>query len=213
MKSLLLSLALLAFFLTPAQAADDGLYDPVAPAGSAFVRVINTGLERSAVEPEIRGKKYDEVEYGAIGPYVPVPAGKAPVAIGTLGKDIEVAEGGFYSLAVRGNDVIVFKDAALTDPAKALVTLYNLTGRDGLALKTADDKKIEIVPPVVSKKSGERPINPLPVKMAVFDGEQATPVPADATLKRGAVTNILVREGDGDNLNVTAFFSVTDTTQ
>lgn len=212
MKKVLLALAVMAFSF-PAMAQDEALYDPVAPEGSAFVRFINDGDKAEALKPAIGGKTYKETPFGEAGPYVPVKGGEAAdLSLGGATAKETLEKGAYYTVLLKGGALSVLKDEALANPAKAEIAFYNLTGKDGLALKTADGKT-EVVAPVASGKAGYREINGVTVPVAVYSGaDKAAELAAPLDLKRGEATTVIVRETD-KGLEAVAAQAKTDTTQ
>ena len=75
---MILALALLvAPSLAFADNQDEGLYDPVAPAGSAFVRFISVdpSMKDGDDSPTVNGKEYDGVPFATVSPYFVIPKG------------------------------------------------------------------------------------------------------------------------------------------
>ncbi len=206
----LLAFVVVAFGAGQSRAQDEGLYDPVAPEGSAFVRLINAGTADQAAKPEIRGKAYNEVGHNKAGAYVPVKEGQADIAVGAAKASETLESGAYYTAVLKGETLTVLKDEALKDQSKAIIGFYNLTGKK-LSLKTADGK-IEVVPAVEPGKAGYREINPLAVQLAVFDGDTKTADVPNVELKRNAATGVMAKE-DKDKVEAVQFQATTDTTQ
>lgn len=217
---------LLAVFLPVAPAlagSDDGLYAPVAPEGSAFVRFVNAVDESDSAAPSIRGKNYSAVDAGETSAYFPVKAGDADIALGThsTGKR-SLEEGAYYTYYVKntaslekqglkGGGSSLLKDQAISNPAKALISFYNLTGKSSLSLKTADGK-VEVTS-AETGKAGYRDINGVPVTLAVFDGAAKVADVGQVVLKRGEATTILVTEKKDGTVSASTAQATTDTTQ
>lgn len=85
---------------------DVGLYDPVAPAGSAFVRFINVGDTEGVAL--IEGKKYDSLKSDEVSAYFVAKKGQSTVEFSDTKKTASLAEGEFYSV-VHGDDIISLK--------------------------------------------------------------------------------------------------------
>ena len=207
----LLSFVAVAFSAGQAKAQDEGLYDPVAPEGSAFVRVINAGTADKDAKPELRGKTYNGVDHNEVGAYFPVKQGQADLAVGTAKASENLESGAYYTAVLNGEALTILKDEALKDQSKALIGFYNLSGKP-LALKTADGK-IEVVPSTENGKSGAREINPLDIQLAVFEGEtKVSDVPA-VELKRNAATSVVALKDKDGKVTAIQARATTDTTQ
>jgi alginate O-acetyltransferase complex protein AlgF len=160
--------ALIALPAAAALAQDDALYAPAPPAGAAFVRVINATTDKGAAT--VGGGDAVSIGVGEATAYAVVEDDTVAVALDGRTADVPAADGTFVSVVMRpGADPLVLVDAAGESRGKATVTLYNLTGTDGLALKTGDGS-IEVVAPVAPGASGSRAVNPLSIGFAVFDG-------------------------------------------
>lgn len=206
------ALCLTALASLPACAQDEGLYDPVAPEGSAFVRFIHAGIDANPAEPSIKGKKYGTVDQGSVSAYFPVKAGSAEIVLGTNKAEQDLEKGGVYTAALKGRTFYVLKDDPLADPAKALITFYNLSDKAGLALKTTDGK-VEIVGNVATGGNKSREINGIPVNLAIYaDGAKVADI-GEVILKRGEVTAVILLTTPEGSLKASAHQSRTDTTQ
>lgn len=211
MKKLLYIMTILAMFSPVAAQAnqDDGLYDPVAPAGSAFVRFINA--ETTEKDATIRGKSYDDVASGKVSAYFPVKAENAEIALGGVKATEKLEQGGYYTVVSKGGSLAVLKDQKIENPSKAVVALYNLSGKDNLSIKT-EDGKIEVVAPASAGKSAYREINGVPVKLAVFDGASKATDIGTVSLKRGEATTLVVLD-NGSGITASSVQATTDTTK
>lgn len=160
-----------------ASANDEGLYDPLPPAGAAFVRLLNTGAE--SADFKAGGKTFSKVTEGSVSPYYVVKSGNVgntPVVAGT-----------FYTLHADKT----LTDPAITDPSKALLLLYNFSTTETLSLKTADGK-IAIIDSVAKGANGSRAINPRKVPMALFAGDQKLADVSSEGMERGRAYSIFV---------------------
>lgn len=200
--------ALLAF---PVMAQDDGLYDPVAPEGSAFVRFMNAGTADEALKPSINGKTYREIGHSALSAYFPLKAGRLDAGLGPIKLSDTVESGAYYTLVLKGDALTILKDSAIANPAKAVITLYNLSDKP-VILKTADGK-VDIIPAVDPGKSGSREINAVPVTLAVFDGDRKITDIGAVSLKRSEATAMILSKKDDGTFAVTTAQAKTDTKQ
>ncbi len=207
----LLAFIAVAFSASPSRAQDEGLYDPVAPEGSAFVRLINAGTKEDGVIPTIRGKAYGNVSYDKVGAYVPLKEGAADITARDAKASETLASGAYYTAVLNGDALTVLKDEAVKDQSKALIAFYNLSDKK-LSLKTADGK-IEVVAATDTGKSGFREINPLAIQLALYDGDtKVADVPA-VELKRNASTAVVALKGKDGKIAAVQAAATTDTKQ
>lgn len=228
MRKLLSLLGVAAMMLIggAAQAQDEGLYDPVAPEGSAFVRFINAEPELKMVQedivPSVGGKKYETVgRKGGVSPYYPVSAkeGTLQVVFDAAG-ETKLQAGMFVSVVLKDGALAFLNDTQPSSRLKALVSLYNLSGDkvtslegyESLSLKTGDGKT-EIVAPVANGQNGAREINEVEIALAVFAGdEKVTDLPA-TLFRRGAAYAVIVTGVKGDPQGAKIVEARTDTTK
>ncbi|WP_135230521.1 alginate O-acetyltransferase AlgF [Deinococcus fonticola] len=179
------ALTLTALTLLTAAAAQEGLYDPAPPANSAFVRVLNTPTGTVA------GKAVT-AEKAAASAYVIVPQGDFEAKLGTTAGKLKVEAGNFYSVMVSGGKLVLLKDQAADNRAKALLTVYNLT-KAPLDLKTADGKTT-VVKDVKPGESGSRAVNGITVDLAAFAGSKALGTVKKVKLERGNAYALVVTD-------------------
>lgn len=164
--------------------ADEGLYDPVAPEGSAFVRFFNA-IEGESVKPEANGKAYAALGFGESSSYVVVPQGDAQFVFGGAAGTEQIVSGEFYTVVRRGSgQLLVLKDEPNTNKAKALLTLYNFSGHEGLTLKT-EDGKIAIIESVALDSESARKINPVSLGFSLYEGDKSLLTLEGQPLERG----------------------------
>lgn len=203
---LLFAVSAFAFFTPAAHAQDAGLYDPVAPEGSAFVRFINAE-DDAAVTPSVGGKNWPEVQAEAAGPYVPLKAATIEIKAGAATTSQALEKDTFYTAIIDGDKITVLKDQSLTNPAKALIGFYNLTDDGTLSLKTKEGKT-EIIAPVAQGASGFRDINGVKVETAIFKYATKLTDVEPLNLQRGQAFSVVVLDDD----DVKVFKNTTDTT-
>lgn len=185
-------LCILAFLMiAPAFAQDQGLYDPVPPPGSAFVRFINTAPETRGVFAN--GKKFADAPAFSITPYYVMKEGATKLMSGSVDVDHTVKAGKFYTV-LTGEYPKVVEDKPADDPSKAQLIFYNLFGTESLSVKTADGKT-DIIKSVSRGNSGERTMNAVKVKMAVFKGDEKIMDVGEVTLQRKASYALIMMDG------------------
>jgi alginate O-acetyltransferase complex protein AlgF len=191
MRSLLLTMCLL--LAASPVFAQDALYDPEPPAGSAFVRVVNA--TDVALTPSIGERTYDAIEGRATSSYRVVTQGEQGLVGAGSGDMLSFEAGGFYTVAVLpGGSVVTLTDPVLESRSKALVLFYNLA--DGTRdLKTADGT-VPLIEGVATGASGSRLVNGIKVDLAAFVGEAAgDPIPAIQLERGNAYTFIVMPDG------------------
>ena len=167
-------LAALLFSLQTAHAADDAaLYDPAPPADSAFVRVINAA-EGGPVDVSLGANSFSKVAFPGISAYQIVPQGAHSAKLGGDETDLTITAGKYYSLAVVEKDgkkeIVQIEDPQIKNPAKALITFYNLSDAPAAALYAAA-QKADIFPAVKTGDKASREVNALTIDVAVKDAE------------------------------------------
>ena len=98
----LLAAALLAA-LVPAQAraGDEGVYGPVAPPNSAFVRVFNATAQPE-LQARIADKTMDEIPAYGASEFVFLPPGKYTLTVGAASQPVTLQANKFYTAALEG---------------------------------------------------------------------------------------------------------------
>lgn len=194
---------------------DEGLYAPVPPEGSAFVRFVQADPSiKNGAKPKAGGKSYDGRDFATSSPYYVVPKGKTALELdaGKLERDLEA--GKFYTVVLAsGSALSILEDKAADNRAKALIQLYNLSSKPDLALKTVDGK-VEIVPATAPGASGLREINAVKVPLAVFGaGASGSEPVGDVTLERGKALGVFVFDNGLGGVQMTQVVASTDTTK
>ncbi|WP_062264917.1 alginate O-acetyltransferase AlgF [Endozoicomonas arenosclerae] len=164
------------------------VYDPVAAADSAFVRVYSD-QPASMKDLLVGGKKPPFNKVSGLTPYILLKEGTHSVQ-GLPGLDeIELKAKRFYTLLEQGGGYIVKEDEAFNRKSKAMVRLYNVSDMENISLKTADGK-VAILEEIAAGLEGSRTINAVNVSLAIYAGEQQVAKVGSIKFKRGEVTNI-----------------------
>lgn len=194
---------------------DEGLYDPLPPEGSAFVRFINAKPDASeSLKPSLDGKSYDDLDFSEVSSYYVKPAAESvKVAFEGAGETTgKLEEGKFYTAVLRGSGVEIIEDAATENRTKALVLFYNLTDKNALGLKTADGKTA-IVPDVKSGDVGSREMNAVRIGFSVAEGDSAVAKVDEQALQRGSAYAVIAMTGKDGAPQALFVPSRTDTTK
>lgn len=174
---------------------DEGLYDPVPPEGSVFVRFIHAQNDiEGEIVPSVNGRERDAARFGFIKPYSVTGNGTVDVGFGQYEGAFEAEPGGHYSVILQNGSLRFERDPEAADALKAQVIFYNLTGRDDISLRTVDGK-ITIAGPLEAGKMQDRAINPVKVSFAVYAGDEKFADMKDWPLERGESYTIAVMEG------------------
>jgi Alginate O-acetyl transferase AlgF len=123
-RTAITSLVLLATALvSPTQgfAGDDGLYEKQIDPNSAFIRVVMPGSANAS----IKGKAITQLDDG-VSAYYAVEPGVIAVSTAMGETTIEAGAGKFYSVLPAAGKPIGVEDEPNTNPAKAILSLYNL---------------------------------------------------------------------------------------
>ncbi|MDB5477780.1 MAG: hypothetical protein JWM96_275 [Alphaproteobacteria bacterium] len=203
---------ILSFAAVSVRAEDEGLYDPVPPPGSAFVRFVNAQSDAKELKPAIHGKEYNAIKQGEVGPYVPAKKGDESFKFGGAEAKESLEEGTSYTVILKGGALAVLKDEAIANQAKAMIAFYNLSSVENLSLKT-DDGKVAIIPPVATGKSGYREINAVKVNLAVYNGDAKAADVAPIALRRREPTAVVAMDKEGGTVATQIVQAKTDTTQ
>lgn len=188
------ALLLLAPLASQAQESSAGLYGPVAPAGSAYVRVLNLSAAPAQVMLSSKSKS-QKVNAGQLGAYLFTAPGTRTVTVNQTAQDIDLQSNSAYTLVYDGSSLASIVDPYANDPKKALVAFYNLTEQP-LTLKTQDGKHA-IVDSIGKNDSGVRPVNEVKIGFAAFNGEQSVATFDEALLKKGrSYSYVVVPQGN-----------------
>lgn len=177
-----------------ARAQDEGLYDPVAPAGSAFVRFINGGTDAADLKPALNGKTYGALARFAESAYFPVKAGKTQVSLGAHKTEYDVQEKLFYTAVLRGETLTLVEDRTVNIITKSMIAFYNLS--ETTANLKSTPGLVNIIGNTRPGESAYREINAVPVTLGAFDNDTEI-VRSDAvTLNRNKTTSFVLYTGE-----------------
>jgi hypothetical protein len=195
----------------PAFSGDESLYDPVAPEGSAFFRFLNADMDAGAASPKAQGKKYKEVPYTNLTPYYVLPADKIRFSFGDKKIVSDLSAGKFYTVTLYKNQLQALEDKPLKFRAKSLLSFYNMTQKEKITLKLAD-QDINVIDIVEPGKSGFREVNPVTLDMAAFDETGKNLADLETmTLERGSAYTIAAFEKQKGRVEFKITRNTTDT--
>ncbi|MDR8013746.1 alginate O-acetyltransferase AlgF [Ectopseudomonas guguanensis] len=169
LSRVLLILLTVASAAAQAQDANADLYDPVAPANSAFVRVLN--LSERNIEVTLSGKnKPQVVTSGQFGGYRFVAPGKQRIAVANQAVEHELKANTASTVIYRDGQLLLIADQFVNEPRKAQIAFYNFTDKPA-ALKTLDGQHV-VVDTIQRDQTGSRMVNELKIAFAAYADNQ-----------------------------------------
>jgi alginate O-acetyltransferase complex protein AlgF len=198
MKTEALALAAALAALLPVTAvAQEALYDPAPPPNSAFVRFVDAA--RASASGSVDGTELD-VSGDGVSSFVVVPAGAHRVALGSTSGEATFDAGNYYTVVFNeagASGPAIIRDDVLTNPAKAGLHFYNLSGKPGLSL-TAPKQNVAIFEQVGPGEMKFRPVGAVDVDLAVTAaGETLADVGSVKLERRAAKSVIVLASADG----------------
>lgn len=171
--------------------ADAGLYDPVPPDGSAFVRFVSTFQTDGSDEVQINGKSMEYISFQELSSYFVAPSGKADIRVGDAQDELDLGEGKFYTVVLKGrNDLQIYEDDVSGNLARSQIVFYNFSPQKSLSLKTSDGK-VDVLPAVPANDKAVKEINPVKVSLAVYDGDRVLHNLGPVSLERSRSYNVI----------------------
>jgi alginate O-acetyltransferase complex protein AlgF len=195
LHSLPMVLVLLGPIRAYAQDGNAALYDAVAPAGSAYLRVLN--LSPDAAELIVSGKTAaQKINGGQLGNYLFVAPGAHKVTVNQSSLELNLPAKSALSLVFDGNSLLQIADNYVEDTKKAQIAFYNLTDQP-LTLKTLDGKHA-IVDSVTPNQSGTRMVNEIKIGFAAYAGDRNVAQFSELFLKKGrSYSYVVIAQGSG----------------
>lgn len=192
-RSLFTLAALIAIQGGAAFANDAGLYEDVFAPNSSFVRVVAPGQSFVAID----GTTLRDIETGVSG-FVNVMPGDIDISASSGSTSLEAGASKHYTLIMLEDETVeVVQDAIVNDPAKADVTLYNLSSAENIELYVPLADTVAVGD--VASMSGETVSlrAPLTLDFEVRAAGETIATVAGIDLQRGAGVSIVLTEGDG----------------
>lgn len=169
------------------------LYDAVAPADSAFVRVLN--LSDANIEVTLSGKlNPQKVAPGQLGGYRFVPAGAHKIGVGAKAIEPTLAANAASTVVYDGKQLNLIADQYVNEPKKAQVAFYNLTPAQA-TLRTADGKH-EVVKALANGQTGARMVNEIKIDFAAYVNDQEVASFDELFLKKGRSYSYVLLPGN-----------------
>lgn len=200
-RSPLIFVAAFAIQTSQAVANDTGLYEDVFAPNSSFVRVVAPGQSFVAID----GTTLRDIETGVSG-FVNVMPGDIPISASSGSMSLSAGAGAHYTLIMLDNETVeIIEDTIVNDPAKADVTLYNLSDMSDVELfvPLADTVAIGGVGSMSGETVSLRA--PLTLDFEVRSGGETLAVVSGIDLQRGAGVSIVLTEtSDGFSAEATS---------
>ncbi len=157
---------------------DAGLYDPVAPAGSAFVRFLN--LSPDGLEATYKNKKYPEIPAMNISPYYVFEKDCKSITLNGVEVQTRFDEGAFYTMTAQK----IITDKPNDNRAKAIIAFYNMSDKPTLSVKVKEGTVmvLENVPP---QEMAARDMNAVKIDFGVYDGDKLLKALDPQIIERG----------------------------
>lgn len=169
------------------------LYDAVAPADSAFVRVLN--LSASNIEVTLSSKVNPQrVAAGQLSGYRFTPAGAHKIAVGGKAIEPQLKANAASTVVYDGKQLTLISDKYVNEPKKAQIAFYNLTPTP-TALKTADGKH-EVVAALGNGQTGTRMVNEIKLDFAAYAQDTKVASFDEQFLKKGRSYSYVLLPGN-----------------
>lgn len=183
---------------------DEGLYDPVPPEGSAFVRFVN--LSNKEVLPRINNKKYDLLKKSDVSAYFVSPEGKTEFSLGEIEEKKDIVSGNFYTVIYQDN-LSLLQDRANKNRSKATVAFYNFSSYSIVTLK-ARSGSVDVLTDVEENKTQSRDMNAVKIDFSLYADDQKILDLEDEVIERGNHYSIIY-----DGQEARFITATTDTTK
>lgn len=185
----LLAGASAALAASPAR-ADEGLYGPAAPPGSAFIRIFN-GMPHSINEARVGPEDFNEVPPFDASEFTFLPPGTHALSAGPVKENVTLKPDRWYTAAVIDGKLKLLDSERYGNRMKALVIVYNLLDGSELSLKTADGRT-PVVDKVAPQSTGQREVNAVKTQLALYRGDQRVAAVRPVALERGRAFSLFV---------------------
>lgn len=189
-RPLLLGLAAAALLGAMPAVHAQALYAAAPPPGSTFIRVSN-GTAVAGVPARIGTQPLPALPAYTASNYVFLSPGPTEVEIGGASQTFDFKADHYYTVAHTADGTKLFELKGFTSQLKSMVVLFNLLPDTTLALKTADGKTT-VFADVGPYSAVQREINPLTVKLALFDGDRKLADVPEKSFERGQPSTLVI---------------------
>ncbi|MFJ4068077.1 alginate O-acetyltransferase AlgF [Pseudomonas sp. NPDC089996] len=169
------------------------LYDAVAPADSAFVRVLN--LSNGNIDVTLSGKVNPQrVAAGQLSGYRFTPAGAHKIAVGGQSIEPQLKANAASTVVYDGKQLKLISDKYVNEPKKAQIAFYNLTANQA-TLKTSDGKH-DVVEAIGNGETGTRMVNEIKIDFAAYQQDTKVASFDEQFLKKGRSYSYVLLPGN-----------------
>ena len=185
------------------------LYDPEPPVDSAYLRIIHTSAQGS-VDVHIDGRlRMANLHSATPSAYIILSPGKHELTIRAAGKaqilvttPLTLESGQSMTIAydtLRASvKPLIFNDKINANNLKAMLSVYNLDGKDGAFDILTADRKMAVFSGIDSGKSMALSVNPVSVELILTKtGNKVARAKIPISMMAGATYSILLLPGDG----------------
>ncbi len=199
-------LALTSLLLAAPVLAQGDLYGDQAPAGAAWIRIINVATDEP-LSASLDGTGL-AAEYGHASGYVPADAGTHALSHADSVIELSSDPGMFLTVAFLPDGPVVIEDPALRDISRGLLGLMNLTSRADLALVTDDgDVVVQAVGPMEAESIQ---VSAAVTALQVMHEGVVIAVLDEHSFERGSAYTVVVFDGEAGPAAVLVTASGTD---
>jgi len=179
--------------LSPAY-ADDGLYENITDPNSSFVRIIAPGQTVAS----INGNTLRDLDDG-ISDYVNVVPGDVDIILPHVTVDLNVGASTYNTVVFDdAGEPTIFNDEITNSPAKADITIYNLSSAESIDLFVPAANAVAIAETTSSQSQTVSVRAPLTLDFEVHaDGEVLAQVSQVSLVRQGGVSIVLQDGEDG----------------
>lgn len=189
-RSLLLGLAALTALAATPTVQAQALYAAAPPPGSTFIRITNSTAV-AGVPARIGTQPLPALPPYTSSNYVFLPPGAVEIEVAERVQSFTFEADHYYTVAHTADGTKLFDLKGFTSQLKSMVVLFNLLPDATFSLKTADGKTT-VFADVGPYSAVQREINPLTVKLALFNGEQKLADVPEKAFERGQPATLVV---------------------
>lgn len=171
-------------------AADEAALYELAPADSAYVRIINNHSDE-AISTVVSEKTLKSDGYCKASDYEFVTSGDYALSLDNKTWSGQLKPNKTYTFIVNKKGIDVIEDNIFNNPKKGQFAAYNLTDKTEIAVKTKDGKK-NVFPKVSHKEHVSREVNPIKIGLAIYEADKKILDADTARFQRGKSNNLFV---------------------
>lgn len=190
----LLSLTLTTPYVIAQEDGGNALYDPVAPANSSFIRVLN--LTDGVTDFNLSGKTSSQtISAMDFGGYLFVESGEVSATVGSQTYTATLQEKDVVTLVYKGDSIEVITDSFFDSRRKSRASFYNLADKP-LTLATSDGS-IPLFENLGGNSRGERELNEVKILLSTFDADNKIGDFEELLFMKGRSYSLVVTGNEG----------------